>query len=227
MTPYKLEPLPYDYDALEPFIDRETMIYHHDNHTGNYVANLNKIIAEYNYTNLPGNIEEWIPSVRSSAIESQDRNSLIFNAGGVANHYLFFSLLKKNNGAVPDGDLAVAINANFGSFENFKSEFTKAALSQLGSGWVWLCVDPFAKKLVIKEKPYPVMFITTTSNHDNPMMIGATKDFGSPILCLDLWEHTYYLRYQYRKSEFYRAFWDIINWDRVVELYRKSLIEKF
>lgn len=228
MMAYKLIDLPYPCDALEPYMDAVTLQLHHDRHMGAYVSNLNQIIEDYGYTNLPENIFDFIGGIRFATIDSKDRSRLVFNAGGVANHQLFFSLLCPAAGvSSPQDELAIAINANFGSIERLKEEFMKAAMGHLGSGWAWLCIDPSGKKVAVKDCLYPTLFVSTTSNHDNPSMIGISEPFGQPILCLDLWEHAYYLKYQNRKREFFESFWQIVNWQRVGELYDLAKCERF
>lgn len=228
MTAYNLVDLPYAVDALEPYIDATTMQLHHDRHMGTYVSNLNKIIEDYGYTNLPECIFEFIGGIRFATIDSKDRSRLVFNAGGVANHQLFFSLLDPSAvDSQPEDELAVAINANFGSFEKLQEEFLQAAMGHLGSGWAWLCVDPSGKKIAVKDRLYPTLFVSTTNNHDNPSMIGISEPFGQPILCLDLWEHAYYLKYQNRKREFFDNFWKIVSWKKVAELYDRAKCERF
>lgn len=223
MTPYKLEPLPYGYGALEPHMDTTTVQIHYEKHLGNYVANLNRIIAEYDYKNLPEDITEFIAGIRFATINSSDREALIFNAGGVANHKMFFNLLNpQREEDMPSEKLFIAINSNFGSFEKFREDFMKTAQSQMGSGWAWLCIDCDSEGVVIKDKHYPRLFISSTLNHDNPSMIGIVKNYGKPILCLDLWEHAYYLKHQNRKSNYFDDFWKLLDWKKVAEYYAKE-----
>jgi Fe-Mn family superoxide dismutase len=195
---YKLPPLPYAFDALEPFIDAKTMEIHHDKHHAAYVANLNKAIAGTNLGDQP--IDKLITNLDQvpEAIRTAVRN----NGGGHANHTLFWELLKKNGGA-PTGDLKKAIDSQLGGYDKFKEEFTKAATTRFGSGWAWLSVNKDGK-----------LIIESTANQDSPLSIGNT-----PILGLDVWEHAYYLKYQNRRPEYITAFFDIINWPKVAELY--------
>jgi Fe-Mn family superoxide dismutase len=195
---YKLPPLPYAFDALEPYIDAKTMEIHHDKHHAAYVANLNKAIAGTDLGNQP--VEQLVANLDKvpEAIRTAVRN----NAGGHANHTLFWELLKKNGGA-PTGDLKKAIDKELGGYDKFKEEFTKAATTRFGSGWAWLSVNKDGK-----------LVIESTANQDSPLTIGNT-----PILGLDVWEHAYYLKYQNRRPEYITAFFDVINWPKVAELY--------
>jgi Fe-Mn family superoxide dismutase len=191
--PFELPALPYAYNALEPHFDAETMEIHHSRHHAAYVTNLNNAVASAPY--LAGKtIEELM--VDAAKNPTAVRN----NGGGHYNHSMFWKLLKPNGGGEPNGRLADDIKATFGSFEKFKEEFAKAAISRFGSGWAWLIVAD--GKLVI----------SSTANQDNPIMDLAEVK-GAPVLCLDVWEHAYYLKYQNKRADYINAFWSLINWD--------------
>jgi len=198
---YKLPPLPYAFDALEPYIDAKTMEIHHDKHHAAYVANLNKAVAG---TQLgKKSVKELITHLDDvpEAIRTTVRN----NAGGDANHTLFWELLKKDGGA-PSGDLKAAIESQLGGFDKFKDDFTKAALTRFGSGWAWLSVNKDGK-----------LVVESTANQDSPLMTG-----NMPILGLDVWEHAYYLKYQNRRPDYVTAFFSVINWPKVADLYASA-----
>lgn len=197
---FELPKLPYDYKALEPHIDAMTMEIHHTKHHGAYTNNLNAALA-----GTPGEgltIEEILRNVSKYPVAVRN------NGGGFYNHNLFWRWLSPNGGGKPSGELADAINRYFGSFEQFKDEFSKAAAGRFGSGWAWLVKDASGKLL-----------IGSTPNQDNPLMdISELK--GTPILGLDVWEHAYYLKYQNRRPEYISAFWNIVNWEEVARLYK-------
>ncbi|MHA8109431.1 superoxide dismutase [Aquirufa sp. A-Brett2-W8] len=188
---FSLPALPYAFDALEPHIDRLTMEIHHDRHHKAYVDNLNKA--------LPGttkSIEEILASVSSQPVAVRN------NGGGHWNHSFFWNVLAPAKGSKPSAALAKQIDTDFGSFDAFKAEFTKAATSRFGSGWAWL----------IKKEGKLV--ISSTPNQDNPLMDLAEVK-GQPILALDVWEHAYYLKYMNRRADYIAAFWNLVNWDFV------------
>jgi len=195
---FELPNLPYAVDALEPHIDRQTMEIHHGKHHNGYTNNLNNAIAG---TNLEGK------SIEAILQEGIDSPAVRNNGGGFYNHSLFWSIMSPNGGGEPNGDVANAINDAFGSFENFKAEFSKAAATRFGSGWAWLCVAKGGK-----------LEVCSTPNQDNPLMpgVGCT---GHPILGLDVWEHAYYLKYQNRRPDYINAFFSVINWDEVSNRY--------
>ncbi len=188
---FSLPALPYAFDALEPHIDRLTMEIHHDRHHKAYVDNLNKA--------LPGttkSIEEILATVSSQPVAVRN------NGGGHWNHSFFWNVLAPAKGSKPSAALAKQIDTDFGSFDAFKAEFTKAATSRFGSGWAWLIKKD--GKLVISSTP----------NQDNPLMdIAEVK--GQPILALDVWEHAYYLKYMNKRADYIAAFWNLVNWDFV------------
>ncbi|WP_158974812.1 superoxide dismutase [Cellulophaga sp. L1A9] len=196
---FDLPKLPYAYDALEPNIDARTMEIHHTKHHNGYTNNLNNAIAG---TDLENKSIEVI-------LDTLDMNNAAVrnNGGGFYNHSLFWEVMSPNGGGEPTGELATAIVAAFGSVEAFKDAFSKAAATRFGSGWAWLCVQKGGK-----------VEICSTPNQDNPLMPGVGCG-GFPILGLDVWEHAYYLNYQNRRPDYINAFFNVINWDKVSELY--------
>ena len=196
---FELPELGYAYDALEPNIDTRTMEIHHSKHHNGYTTKLNGAIAG---TDLEENsIEEILGNLDMS--NGAVRN----NGGGFYNHSLFWSVMNPNNRGELSGDLKDAIMAGFGSFEAFKDAFSKAAATQFGSGWAWLCVLPGGK-----------VEVCSTPNQDNPLMPGVTCG-GTPILGIDVWEHAYYLNYQNRRPDYIEAFFNVINWNEVASRY--------
>ena len=196
--PYSLPELPYAHDALAPHIDAKTMEIHHGKHHNGYVTKLN---AALEGTDLDSkSVEELISDL--SVVPEAKRGAVRNNGGGHANHSLFWSVLSADGGGEPTGALGDAIKATFGSFDDFKSQFSTAAGTRFGSGWAWLSVD--GDKLVIESTP----------NQDSPLMEGRT-----PILGLDVWEHAYYLNYQNRRPDYVGAFFNLINWNAVSERY--------
>ena len=199
---FELPKLGYAYDALEPNIDARTMEIHHSKHHNGYTTKLNGAIAG---TDLEGNsIEEILGNLDMS--NGAVRN----NGGGFYNHSLFWSVMNPNNTGALSGDLKDAVMAEFGSFEAFKDAFSKAAATQFGSGWAWLCVLPGGK-----------VEVCSTPNQDNPLMPGVTCG-GTPILGLDVWEHAYYLNYQNRRPDYINAFFNVINWNEVASRYEAN-----
>lgn len=192
---YTLPDLPYAYDALEPYIDEETMHLHHDKHHNTYVTNLNSAIEKY-----PELGEKTIEELLSDmdAIPTDIKIAVRNNGGGHANHSFFWEIMAPNAGGEPTGEIKEAINEAFGDFSSFKEEFKKAAAGRFGSGWAWLVMEN--GKLAI----------TSTANQDSPLMEGKT-----PILGLDVWEHAYYLKYKNVRPDYIAAFWNVINWDEV------------
>jgi Fe-Mn family superoxide dismutase len=201
--PFKLPPLSYAFDALEPHIDAKTMEIHHDKHHMTYVGNLNRAVADYPDLQKKS-VEDLIRNL--STLPEKVRMAIRNHGGGHANHALFWQTLKKNNGAKPTGELAKGIDKKFNNFMGFQEEFTKAAAGLFGSGWAWLSIDP-SKELRIE----------TTPNQDSPLSAGRT-----PLLGIDVWEHAYYLKYQNRRSEYIAEFFHVINWDSVAERYQKT-----
>jgi superoxide dismutase, Fe-Mn family len=195
MTNYALPPLPYESNALEPYIDMLTMEIHHDRHHATYVNNLNNALKEHDTGNKT--VEELITEL--DRIPEEVRTVVRNNGGGHANHSLFWEILSPNGGGEPTGELAEAINQTFGSFEKFKLSFTDTAIKRFGSGWTWLVV-----------RNDGTLAVMSTPNQDNPLMGGQT-----PILGLDVWEHAYYLKYQNKRPDYIGAFWNVINWEEV------------
>ncbi|QZA33367.1 superoxide dismutase [Hydrogenibacillus sp. N12] len=201
---FELPPLPYPYDALEPYFDAKTMEIHYNGHHGAYVKNLNAALEKYPaWQNKP--LEELLQSL--DQLPEDIRTAVRNNGGGHYNHSFWWPMLKKNEGGQPVGKFAEAINRDFGSFEAFKDAFSKAAAGRFGSGWAWVVVEPDGK-----------LTVTTTPNQDNPVMEGKTVVFG-----LDVWEHAYYLKYQNRRPEYIQAFWNVVNWDVVNQRYEEAL----
>ena len=192
---FELPKLPYEYDALEPHIDKETMNIHHTKHHNAYVTNLNNALQGQDEL-LSKSVEEVISNL--DAVPESARTAVRNNGGGHANHSLFWQILSPNGGGEPTGELADEIKKKFGSFESFKEEFAKAAATRFGSGWAWLAVNNGQLE------------VTSTPNQDSPLMEGKT-----PILGLDVWEHAYYLKYQNRRPEYVTSFWNVVNWDEV------------
>ncbi|HXY36906.1 MAG TPA: superoxide dismutase [Planctomycetaceae bacterium] len=201
--PFTLPPLGYAYDALEPYIDGQTMQIHHDKHHAAYVANLNKAVADYpDVAKL--SVEDILKDL--NGVPEKIRTAVRNNGGGHFNHSLFWQMLKKGSGA-PSGELATAIDSAFGGFAGFKQQFSKAATGQFGSGWAWLVIGA-DKKLAIEP----------TANQDSPASQGK-----HPLLGIDVWEHAYYLKYQNRRPEYIAAFFNVINWDYVADRYQKAV----
>jgi superoxide dismutase, Fe-Mn family len=197
---FELPPLPYAYDALEPTIDKETMTLHHDKHHKAYTDKLNEAVGED--SSLEGKtIEEILASMNGKPAKLRN------NGGGYWNHDFFWKSLAGNAGGAPTGDLAAAIDAKFGSFDQFKEAFNAAGVNQFGSGWVWLIVGQDGE-----------LAITSTPNQDNPLMdVAATK--GTPLLGNDVWEHAYYITYRNDRAAYLKAWWNVVNWDVVAERY--------
>jgi superoxide dismutase, Fe-Mn family len=199
--PFELPPLSYAFNALEPTIDARTMEIHHDKHHAAYVNNLNNALKDYpdlqkqDVTALLRNINSIPEAVRTVV-----RN----NGGGHLNHSLFWEMIKPGGKNAPDGALAQAINGAFGSFDTFKEKFGTAATTRFGSGWAWLVTDSSNQ-----------LQVYSTANQDSPLMEGH-----KPVLGLDVWEHAYYLLYQNRRPDYIKAFWGIVNWDTVNQLYQ-------
>ena len=206
---FTLPNLPYDFNALEPYIDERTMQIHHGKHHGTYVSKLNTAVEGTEYEKL--SIEELMQKVAS--VPENIRTAVRNNGGGHCNHSLFWQIMAPNAGGEPKGELADAISSAFGSFDEFKKQFSAAAVGRFGSGWAWLVVNPSGGKLEIMSTP----------NQDNPLMVGIVAEAKTapltPILGLDVWEHAYYLKYQNRRPEYIENFFNVINWDKVAELH--------
>lgn len=199
----EFKPLGYGYNSLEPYIDAKTMELHHSKH---HTAYYNKMLnaaesigaGDMTFGELFKKISDYPDLLRN-------------NAGGHFNHDLFWSILKLNSGAMPDGDLGIALKNEFGSIKNFKELFSNAAATRFGSGWAWLIVDQNKK-----------LKVTSTANQDNPLM-NIVEEKGTPILGLDVWEHAYYLKYQNRRPDYISAFWNVINWPEVSRKYFEAI----
>ncbi len=202
--PFKLPPLPYPADALEPFIDTRTMEIHHDQHHAAYIKNLNAALAHVPVLKTQ-TVEQII--ARLDTVPEEIRVVVRNNGGGHANHSLFWLTLSKKSGGVPKNELGKAIDQQLGGYEKFKESFARAGTSVFGSGWAWLSLNP-QKELVIE----------TTPNQDSPIMKGSV-----PLLGMDVWEHAYYLKYQNRRPEYIAAFFNVINWDYVGQRYREHV----
>lgn len=198
---FELPNLDYGFDALEPHIDTQTMQIHHGKHHNAYVGKLNDAISG---TELESKtIEEILTNISSTSPAVRN------NGGGHYNHTLFWKILSPNGGGNPSSDLASAIDKDFGSFDEFKNQFSNAAATRFGSGWAWLCVSDGKLK------------VFSTPNQDNPLM-DDSNCLGKPILGLDVWEHAYYLKYQNLRPQYIEAFWNVVNWQEVEKLYQSS-----
>lgn len=199
---FKLPSLKYSYDALEPHIDSKTMEIHHGKHHAGYTNNLNNAIKD---SDLEGkSIEEILTNL------NLDNSAVRNNGGGFYNHCLFWNILSPSGGGEPAGALSDAISNSFGSFDEFKTLFSKAAATRFGSGWAWLCVHPGGK-----------LEICSTANQDNPLMKGIGCG-GTPILALDVWEHAYYLNYQNRRPDYIAGFFNVVDWNSVSALFDQN-----
>jgi Fe-Mn family superoxide dismutase len=198
---FEVPPLPYDYNALEPYIDTQTMQLHHDKHHAAYVNNLNNALqnqsqlASWTVEDLVRRINEVPEGIRTAV-----RN----NAGGHVNHSMFWQIMKPNGGGEPTGELGSAIQQAFGSFDQFKAAFNDAGVKRFGSGWTWLVLDRSGKLQVI-----------STANQDSPLMDGMF-----PVMGNDVWEHAYYLKYQNRRPDYLAAWWNVVNWDEIAHRYQ-------
>jgi Fe-Mn family superoxide dismutase len=199
---FTLPPLPYAYDALEPYIDAKTMEIHHDLHHKAYVDNLNKAVASHPEL-ASKSVEDLLRHI--SAVPDDIRQAVINQGGGHYNHTLFWEIMAKNPGGKPTGPLAEAIDTDLGGFDKFQQTFSTRAIGQFGSGWAWLVVD--GGKLRIDAR----------ANQNSPLMKGPT-----PILGLDVWEHAYYLKYQNRRPEYVKAWWNVVNWKAVADRFEKA-----
>jgi Fe-Mn family superoxide dismutase len=196
---YVLPPLPYAFDALEPYIDKMTMEIHHDKHHAAYVTNLNKALEGHaDLAGLP--IEQLLSKLDS--VPENIRTAVRNNGGGHMNHSMFWKIMKKGGGGEPKGPLADAIKSAFGSFADFKTKFNQAGATRFGSGWAWLLVKD--GKLVVES----------SANQDNPVMTG-----GKPVMGLDVWEHAYYLKYQNKRPDYMESWWNVTNWEEIESMY--------
>ena len=203
MSNFKFNDLPYDFNALEPYIDARTMEIHYTKHHKAYYEKFMAAVegtplADMNIIDIFKDIENQSAAVRN-------------NGGGYFNHDLFWNVMNSSGGGLPTGKLAEAIDKAFGSFDSFKETFNNAAATRFGSGWAWLCTDDAGK-----------LEVCSTANQDNPLMKGIGCG-NTPILGLDVWEHAYYLKYQNRRPEYIDAFWNVVNWDQVTNNFEKAL----
>ncbi|WP_294259332.1 superoxide dismutase [uncultured Comamonas sp.] len=196
---HTLPPLAYDYAALEPHIDAQTMEIHYARHHQTYVNNLNAALEDSEYAQW--SLDDLLAKLES--LPQTLRQAVRNNGGGHANHSLFWQVMSPGGGGLPQNALAAAIDKDLGSFENFKTEFTKAAISRFGSGWAWLSVDRSGE-----------LHVESSANQDNPLMPGIGSG-NTPILGLDVWEHAYYLKYQNRRPEYIAAFYNVVDWNEV------------
>jgi superoxide dismutase, Fe-Mn family len=199
--PFEVPALPYDYTALEPHIDEQTMRVHHDKHHQAYVDNANKALEGSEWADRP--VEEVLQSLDS--LPEDIRTAVRNNAGGHANHSMFWELMSPDGGGEPDGPLADAINTAFGSTSQLAEQVNDAGVKRFGSGWSWLVVDAGA------------LAVTTTANQDSPITDGKT-----PIRGIDVWEHAYYLKYQNRRPDYLAAWWNVVNWPEVARRYEAA-----
>ena len=203
---YSLPALPYAYDALEPNIDTKTMEIHHSKHHQTYINNINGAIAGTEWEKL--SVEDLVAKVNE--VPTDLKKMVTNNAGGHANHSLFWTVMSPQGGGQPTGAVAKAIDEQLGGFDSFKEAFTKAAISRFGSGWAWLSVTPEHQ-----------LIVESSANQDSPLMHGHT-----PILGLDVWEHAYYLKYQNRRPEYINAFYNVVDWDEVNRRYHAAFQTK-
>ena len=203
---HQLPNLPYSVDSLEPHIDARTMEIHHGKHHQTYINNLNAAL-DGNSDLSEKSVDELISDL--SQVPDNIRNAVRNNAGGHSNHSFFWEVLSPSGGGLPTGSLNDAITSAFGSFDSFKDEFTKAALTRFGSGWAWLI------------KQGDTVKVTSTPNQDSPLMEGIVEENGVPLIGLDVWEHAYYLNYQNRRPDYIGAFWNLVDWDRACSIFEK------
>jgi Fe-Mn family superoxide dismutase len=196
--PWEVPPLPYDYAALEPHIDAQTMTLHHDKHHQAYVDKVNDALSGTEFDGK--SIEEVIRNL--DQVPDDKRGVVRNNGGGHLNHSLFWESMSPSGGGAPDGELASAIDATFGSFDAFKEQFEAAGVGQFGSGWAWLVLDGGS------------LAVTSTPNQDNPVSTGQT-----PLVGNDVWEHAYYLKYQNKRPDYLKAWWNVVDWGKVAERY--------
>ncbi|MEO7003750.1 MAG: superoxide dismutase [Ktedonobacterales bacterium] len=200
---FELPPLPYDYNALEPYIDAQTMQLHHDKHHQTYVTNLNNALqGQSQFENM--SVEDVVRNINN--VPENIRTAVRNNGGGHANHSMFWQIMKPGGGGDPTGPLADAINSTFGSFDNFKTQFNSTGAGRFGSGWVWLVADQGGK-----------LSLTSTANQDSPLMDGMF-----PVMGNDVWEHAYYLKYQNRRPEYLAAWWNVVNWDEIAKRFQQA-----
>lgn len=207
--PHTLAPLPYPFNALEPHIDARTLEIHHDKHHATYVNNLNKALEKHPALQMR-TLEQLLTELKS--VPEDIRTAVRNNGGGHANHILFWETMSAKGGGKPSGELAEAIDKQFGGFDAFKEKLSATAVARFGSGWGWLSLDDDGD-----------LCICSTPGHDNPIMRGVVQCPGKPILVVDVWEHAYYLKYQNRRADFVAAWWHVVDWPKVQALYAKAL----
>ena len=203
LTKFELKPLPYAYDALEPFIDKLTVEIHYSKHHKAYFDNFMKAIKDTEMESM--DIKDIFKNISKYPMEVRN------NSGGYFNHTLYWENMQAHGGGLPTGKLAEAITKTFTSFDEFKKQFAEAGKTRFGSGWAWLCVNDKG-----------TLFICSTSNQDNPLMDIAEKK-GIPLLALDVWEHAYYLKYQNKRPDYIDAFWSVVNWEEVAKRHENAL----
>ncbi|KAI3435487.1 hypothetical protein D9Q98_001553 [Chlorella vulgaris] len=208
---YSLPDLPYGYDALEPFVDTQTMAIHHGKHHAAYVSNVNTAVAKF--PELAGlGIEDLNRRVGTPHLPSDIATAVRNNGGGHWNHNFFWNIMcAPSSSSGPGGELKAAVEAAFGSVDEMKQRFNAAAAARFGSGWAWLVLTPEGK-----------LEITSTPNQDNPLMASLVEAPGAPVLGLDVWEHAYYLRYQNRRPEYISAWWNVVNWEQANDFYKAA-----
>jgi len=204
MAGFTLPDLPYDYNALEPHVDEQTMRIHHDKHHGTYVTNLNAALEKHPEFDAGNDIDALLR--RIDEVPEDIRTAVRNNGGGHANHTMFWEIMGPNGGGQPSGALADAINSAFGSFDEFKTKFADAGKTRFGSGWSWLVAGKDGGLQVI-----------STPNQDSPLMDGQY-----PVMGLDVWEHAYYLKYQNRRPDYIEAWWNTVNWDEVARRFERA-----
>ena len=201
--PFQLDPLPYAYDALEPHIDAATMRFHHDNHYATYIKNLNEAVSKYPQLRTKS-AEALLRQLDS--IPEDIRTTVRNNGGGYVNHKMYWEIMGPSAGGAPSGAIAEAINKTFGSFDTFKQQFNQAGVKRFGSGWAWL----------VRNKQGNLQVIST-ANQDSPLLEGLY-----PIMGNDVWEHAYYLKYQYRRADYLSAWWNVVNWSEVNKRFQQA-----
>jgi Fe-Mn family superoxide dismutase len=199
---FEVPPLPYDYNALEPYIDTQTMQLHHDKHHAAYVTNLNNAVGNTEFASM--SVEDILKNINK--VPENIRTAVRNNGGGHANHSMFWTIMGPHAGGSPTGELANAISQAFGSFDQFKAAFNDAGAKRFGSGWAWLVLDQNGK-----------LSVTSTANQDSPLMDGLF-----PVMGNDVWEHAYYLKYQNRRPEYLAAWWNVVNWNEVARRYQQG-----
>jgi Fe-Mn family superoxide dismutase len=200
---FELPPLPYDYTALEPYIDEQTMHLHHDKHHQAYVTNLNNALqGQSQFENMT--VEDLMRHINE--VPENIRTAVRNNGGGHVNHSMFWQIMKPNGGGEPTGELAQAITQTFGSFDQFKTAFNDAGTKRFGSGWAWLVLNSSGQ-----------LQVTSSANQDSPLMEGQF-----PIMGNDVWEHAYYLKYQNRRADYLSAWWNVVNWDEIAKRFAQA-----